>query len=204
MSVTVNEINKKKNQVTTWYGISSINAIWSKCNITPNIYLYRPICRFFISLQTLANFFQWTPKNYLLRIKRTVKVNSRKYLNLTYSTIQNNQEVEDSISGCKVRACVRFFFFFPEFFRLVFLFLFFFPGRLPRLRMFVKLPNVLQRTAVVFFLSFEGRHTVRFTVEGRGVSSTEKDILCSGAEWALVRRRRRRRRTQAKNKHGGK
>lgn len=45
-------------------------------------------------------------KKLFAKKRRTVKVNSRKYLNLTYSTIQNNQEVEDSVNSCKVRACV--------------------------------------------------------------------------------------------------
>lgn len=45
-------------------------------------------------------------KTLFAKKRTTAKVNSRKYLNLTYSTIQNNQEVEDSVGGCKVRACV--------------------------------------------------------------------------------------------------
>lgn len=108
----------KKNQVTTCHGISSINAIWSKCNITPNIYLYyRPICRFFFHIPSnTGKLLSVNSKKLFAKKRRTVKVNSRKYLNLTYSTIQNNQEVEDSVKSCKVRACVShvllsFFFF---------------------------------------------------------------------------------------------
>lgn len=108
----------ERNQVTTCHGISSINAIWSKCNITPNIYLYyRPICRFFFHIPSnTGKLLSVNSKKLFAKKRRTVKVNSRKYLNLTYSTIQNNQEVEDSVKSCKVRACVShvllsFFFF---------------------------------------------------------------------------------------------
>lgn len=45
-------------------------------------------------------------KKLFAKKRTTAKVNSRKYLNLTYSTIQNNQEVEDSVNGCKFQARV--------------------------------------------------------------------------------------------------
>lgn len=54
--------------------------------------------------------------------------------------------------------------------------------------MFIKLPNVLQLTAVFCFSFFSWgmTHKIRFTVEGE-VAERRGDILCCGAEWALVR-----------------
>lgn len=126
-------------------------------------------------------------KTLFAKKRTTAKVNSRKYLNLTYSTIQNNQEVEDSVDGCKVRACVSHVFLWVFFFS-------FFPRKTSMLDVHKAPQCAAAHGGILFFLSFlEGWHTkYGFTVEGE-VAERREDILCSGAEWALVR-------TQAKKK----
>lgn len=103
-------------------------------------------------------------KKLFAKKRRTAKVNSRKYLNLTYSTIQNNQEVEDSVKSCKVRACVS-----HVFLSFCFVFVVFFPRKTSMSDVRKAPPSVLQlKCCFISFRFLEGRDGVRFTVEGGG------------------------------------